>query len=319
MRLFTLAVLAILLSSLLGAQAFLMPSKTLIADAGVRDIIYKNHRLYAATVAGSVDIFDTKSFTKTETIKLPQITNFLGEKIAPQILSVDVIENTILLLAQAELGYRRVYIYSLSTKKLQCIIDTDKKLSIAKAKFLDSQTLLLGLLGNDILSYSISSGHINWKRQASQSKFSNFVLSEDRSQVIIADESGELHSINTANGEIIRTYTGENLDNVFQLDEKNGIIIAGGQDRRVAIYRGSKQHHIQSKFIVYSVGLSPSASLGAFSADEHNNVVLFNTLNDAKIVELGGNKMTISNILFINENELFISSDSSSINYYKLK
>jgi hypothetical protein len=34
---------------------------------------------------------------------------------------------------------------------------------------------------------------------------------------------------------------------------------------------------------------------------------------------LGDNKITITNILFLNEKELLISSDSKTINYYKIK
>jgi WD40 repeat protein len=157
--------------------------------------------------------------------------------------------------------------------------------------------------------------------QASQSKFSNLVMSKDRSQVVISDESGELHLMQTKDGKIIQVFSGENLDNVFSVDFKKDTIIAGGQDRRVGVYEMAyhSAYHLQTPFLVYAVGLSPKAKLGAYASDENNNVTLFKLSTKSKLGVYGGNKMTLTKIYFLNEKEFFVASDDVSVNYYKIK
>jgi len=93
------------------------------------------------------------------------------------------------------------------------------------------------------------------------------------------------------------------------------------QDRRCVVYNlaNNISYHKQVNFLVYSVGVSPSANLVGFSSDEQNNVTIFDVNSKNDLFKLTGNKMNISNILFINDNEIIITSDSKEINYYKLK
>jgi hypothetical protein len=72
-------------------------------------------------------------------------------------------------------------------------------------------------------------------------------------------------------------------------------------------------------FLIYSAGLSPSAKLAGYSSDENNNVTVFNTSTQSILGVFGGNKMTLTNILFINEEEFLVSSDDNTINLYKIK
>ena len=74
-----------------------------------------------------------------------------------------------------------------------------------------------------------------------------------------------------------------------------------------------------ANFLIYSVGLSPSGKLVGYAYDENNNVKVFNTITKKVIGIFGGNKMTLTNILFINENEFFSASDDKTINFYKIK
>ena len=53
--------------------------------------------------------------------------------------------------------------------------------------------------------------------------------------------------------------------------------------------------------------------------DEENNVKVFKVSTKSDIGVYGGNKGTLTNILFINENEFFVSSESTTINFYKLR
>lgn len=308
--------LLLTVSSLLFAQ-MQIASEKFIASGGVTDLVYKDNKLYSATDASSVDIFDVKTQEIIKSIKLEQITDFMGDLIDSKVYSVDVIENKILLLSQAKKGARRVHIYENGTLKL--VLPYTQKLFIAKAKFIDANTLLLGLLSNEIISYDINKRTENYRYQVCGSKFSNFVLNEDKAQVIIADESGNLKIHKTKDGAFVKELSGKNLDNVFQVDTKNGIIITAGQDRRAVVYAPNATYYKSSDFLIYGVGLSPSGELGAYSSDEKNNVTVFNTANKKVLGVYSGNKMTISSILFPNEDEMFVASDDNTINLYKIK
>ena len=77
-------------------------------------------------------------------------------------------------------------------------------------------------------------------------------------------------------------------------------------------------YYKEFSFLIYSVGLSPSGNLAGVASDEENNVTIFNTNTKENLYKLTENKSTLSNILFINENEIFVSSDDKKINYYKI-
>ena len=141
--------------------------------------------------------------------------------------------------------------------------------------------------------------------QVSQSKFSDFALNESKTEIIIADESGNLSVHNTKDGSFIKEFSGQNLDNVFQVDTKNGVIITAGQDRRAVVYntKYKSSYYKIAPFLIYSVGLSPSGKIAGFASDENNNVTVFNTSTKSSLGVYGGNKMTLTNILFINEKD----------------
>ena len=311
--------LIVLMIHSLIAKGIYTPTAIFQADGGVTDIVYHDSKLYAATTVGAVDIFNAKNQKKIKTIVVPKIKNFLGKEIHAKIYSVDIIGNKILLLSQATSGFREVYIFE--NAKLTKIIGADERLPIAKAKFLNSNTIILSLLGNDLISYDITKKKQNWIESVSQSKFSNFALNEDKSQIVVADESGDLQIIDTKNAKHLKTLIGENLDNVFAVDFKNGIIATAGQDRRAVIYNLAlnSAYYEKSSFLIYGIGLSPSAKLAAYSSDEQNNVTLFKTSNQAKLGVYGQTKMTLTKILFISETQFFVASDDKNINLYTIK
>lgn len=65
--------------------------------------------------------------------------------------------------------------------------------------------------------------------------------------------------------------------------------------------------------------MSPSSNKAAFCFDEDNNVAVFDTNSKEILFKLMGNNSIITNIVFQNENEIFVSSDDKNINYYNLK
>ena len=302
--------------SLLFSQN-LKPTQTFIASGGVTDLILKNKLLYISTDASLVDIFDASSYELIKNIRIPQIKDFVGDQINSKIYSIDVIKDKVLIVSQGEKGFR--YIYEYSDDKLKSIITIDKKMYIAKAKYLNENLIILGLLSNQIFVYDLKKKEFLWEVQASQSKFSDFALSEDKTKIIIADESGSLKQLNTKNGKVKKIYSGLNVDNIFQVDFKNKIVITAGQDRRCAIYEKYNQYYKKADFLIYSVGLSPSGTFAGFANNEDNDITIFNTKTKEELFTLKGHRMTLSNILFKNEKELYSSSDDSEVYYWKLK
>lgn len=296
----------------------LEPTFSLNTSGSVTDIVFNENKLYVSTTASSLDIFDVKTKEKIETIKVSKITDFTGNIIESKIYCVDVLKDNILLLSQGEKGGRSINIYK--NKQFEKIIDDNEGLFIAWAKFLDENHIVYALLSNQIFIYDIKNKKIVKEAQVSQSKFSNFSLTQDKSKIIVADESGILTIFDTKNLTILKKFKDQNLDNVFQVDTKNELIITAGQDRRVAIYslNDKIKYFKEASFLVYSVGLSPSGKIGAFASDEDNNVTVFNISSKENLYKLTNNKTTLTNILFINENEVFVTSDDKKINYYKL-
>ncbi|WP_415406546.1 WD40 repeat domain-containing protein [Sulfurovum sp. CS9] len=312
-----IAILFFMFITLVDAKE-LQPTHVYTGSGAVTDLVYQDGLLYSATAEGAVDIFNTKEQNLTQTITVPRIKDFTGEEVNAKVYSVDIVDAKIMIVSQGKMGYRRVHIFEQNT--LTEIISTAKSFTIAKAKFVDANTLLIALLSNELILYDIKNDKSLYREQIAGSKFSNFALNEDKTQVIIADESGDMKLINVKDGKMIKEIKGQNLDNVFQVDFKNKTIVTAGQDRRCAVYgtEDSRAYYKQASFLIYSVGLSPSAKLAGFASDENNNVTIFNTQTKSDLYKLGNHKMTLTNILFINEEELFTSSDSKEINYWRL-
>ena len=308
-----------MLLTLLFSQNMKQPASKFTSSGSVVDIVYKDGKVYSATNASCVDIFDYQSKKLIKKIEVEKIVDFAGDKIDAKVYSVDIIDDKILILSQDKGGFTRVHIHQ--NGKTELLFDHSKTLAIAKAKFLDNNTILLALLSDELISYDIKKRSNNWLIQVSGAKFSDFALNESKNEVVIADESGNLKIHNTKDGKLIKLLSGENLDNVFQVDYKNGIIATAGQDRKVVIYapKFGSAHHVKSNFLIYSVGLSPSGKTVGYACDENNNVAIVDTISKSEIGRFSGNNMTLSKIVFVNENEFLVGSDDRIINQYSVK
>lgn len=312
-----LTFLALLPSALTSAE--LTANSSLKASGLVVDLVYKNGFLYAGTDASAVDIFDIKKQKLIQTISLPQVKDFMGDISNAKVYSLDVLKSKVLITSQGEKGFRRIYIYE--DNKLNLILGEKAKMFVAKAKYINEKQILISLLSNQMFLYDLENKKFLWETQVSHSKFSDFVLSEKKDFVIVADESGDLKQIDIKKGTIVKRYEGQNLDNVFQVAYKNHIIATAGQDRRCVVYNTNEDssYYKKATFLIYSVALSPKAVLVAFADDEDNNISIFNRKTKEDLYRLKGTKTTLSKIIFINENELFTASDDEIINYWKLK
>lgn len=294
----------------------LNPTYSLKASGDVQDIVYQDNKLYAATSEGSVDIFDTKDKKLIQKIKISNIKDFMGDSVASKIYSVDILNGQLLIVSQGMKGYRNLWLYS--NNKLEKIIDITQKQFIKKGRFLSKNEIIFATLSNQIIKYDLDKKQIKYTIQPSSSSFSDFTLNEDKKKVAITDESGIVRVLDTKNGKLIKEYEAVNLDRVYQLDYKNEVVLTAGQDRKAVIYKGNKSNFLDFNFLLYSCGLSPSGKLGAVAYNEQNDVIVFDTKTLDRFYNLTKNKATLTKILFIDEKELFATSDSSKINYWRL-
>ena len=223
-----------------------------------------------------------------------------------------------MILSQGDKGGRNLDIYK--DGKFENIIKDTERQFIARAKFLDENHIIYALLSNQIYLYDIKNKKILKEIQISQSKFSSFRLTQDKSKLVVCDESGVISMLDSKSFDILKTFRYQNLDNVFQVDIKDNLILTAGQDRRAAVYNldTNKAYYKEYSFLIYAAALSPSTKLAAVASDEENNVTIFDTSSQANLYKLTENKATLSNILFLNENEIFVTSDDKQINYYKI-
>ena len=156
-----------------------------------------------------------------------------------------------------------------------------------------------------------------------EEKYTNLLLKIEIDEKLLKNDVYYIKILSTKDSFKNSNYSYEFINKVpiIKLENiKNDLIITAGQDRRVGIYNfdEKKSYYKEASFLIYSVGLSPSGKLGGFASDEENNVTIFNTNTKENLYKLTQNKSTLTNILFFNENEIFVTSDDKKINYYKL-
>jgi len=315
MRVFKILVLILSIFNLSWALD-MKPTLSFVASGWVTSLSSDLNNIYISTKVGKVDIFNLKNKIITDSIQLPMIKDFMGDDVPPKIYCTDVVNNRILITSKAKLGFSQIFKYE--NNNLEKIIDAKDQKAILKAFWVDQNRIVFATLSNQFYLYDILNKKYIWQMQVSGSKFSDFVLNEKRDQLLVSDESGDLKLHNVKDGSFIKAYEGQNLDNVFQVDLKNGKIITAGQDMRTVIYDKNSSYYKKARFLIYSAALSPSGKKAAYAKYENNDVQVFNAEYKNDIVKLTNNKMTITKILFINENEIFVSSDAKQVNYYKL-
>ena len=309
--------LTLLLSLNLFAIQNLQPTTSFKATGTVQSMVYEDGLLYAGTDNGTVEIFELKTNKKVKTIKIPDIKDFMGDTIPAKIYAVDKLNNKILIASQGMKGYRNIFIYE--NEKLEKVIGIDKKYFFQRAAFVSKKQIVFGLLSNQIGLYDIVKKELLYLTQISPSSFSHFKVSEDKKTLATTDESGIVRVLDIQSGRVIEELEALNLDRVYQLDYKQGVILTAGQDRKAVVYNGLTPYKMEFNFLLYSCGLSPKAKLGAIAHNEQNEVLVFNINTQKKLFNLIGQKATLTQILFINENEVFVSSDDPNITYFKLQ
>ena len=295
------------------------PSYSMKSSGSVTDFIVEGDLLYAATDQGLIDVFDYKKRKRINRYNIPNITDFTGDIIPAKIHSIDKLigKNELLIVSQGENGFRDVSI--IDAEKVSKLVDAKKdKMMIKKASFINKNTIILGLLSNEIILFKDKK--IVYKEQINTSTFSDFELNHSRSKIISTDESGNIHIIDVKSGRTDMEIDGLNLDNVYKLNYFNNRIITGGQDRRVAVYKISnkEKYYLQSDFLVYCVALNNKGTLGAYLANEENDIIVFNTMTKQKVLTLKGQKTLPTNIVFVTDNTIISSGGDPEILVWEL-
>jgi len=295
----------------------LKPLIRLQVSGFVNDFIVDGATLYVATTEGVVEIFDLYSKKKIDKIVLPLIESGRGEMVVSKVLSIDYLNGKLLLVTSASKGRKNIWIYE--DKKLRKVAQKSADALVKKARFLDDENYLFATFDSDVIKYQTQENYEAYHRQMTQSRLSDIALSEDRSVMAMADESGEVRLIDTATSQEIAMVGALNLDNVYKVVFKEGTILTGGQDRRVGVYvKGQKPYYIQSNFLVYCVGICDDAGMGAYSSGFDHDIQLFEIKSKKKIYRLVGHKSVINKILFFTETIIVSAGDEREVLIWQL-
>lgn len=312
-------IIALLLTVVYVSASVLSPVQEIVVDGTTKDMVLKGKELLIGTDSGVLQVYDYEAKIFTHTITLPPVKDFVGDTIPPRVFSIDKIEERYLLLSDSgKGGYGNLWMHE-NNVTTQLLSHTDKIAAI-KARFVNKEQILLGLLSNEAVLFDVEKKKEIFRVQLSESKFSDFALNEEKTQAVYACESGVLNVIDTKTGKVLNVLKSVNVDNVYKVDYKQGIVSGAGQDRRGALYDVAMGTgtYIEGSFLIYATGLSPSAKKVAFAMDEKNNISIYNRSSKSKIVELRGQKSTLNTIIFKDENVLFSSSDDNMVMMWEL-
>ncbi len=311
----TLMALLVLFSTLHAKD--ITPIASIKVSGLVSDFVKDGDYLYVATDAGSVDIIDLYTREMVKQIHLEPLKNVMGDLVPARIHSVDRFQNKTLLVSSGISAYRNVWIDDGSV--LKKIIDEEKHLMPKRAFFTDKGDIVLGTFGSDVILYNHEENYKLYDSHISESTMGGMVLSQDKKKMVISDESGTARLIDVESAKVEKTFSSEHVDNIYSVAYSNGLIITAGQDRRVGVYQENKNaYHIKSDFLVYCVGLSPSAKTGVYSSGEDHDLQLFHTKDGSKTDRLIGHYATPTKIMFIYENALISAGDEETIFFWKI-
>jgi len=302
------------------AEQIMGPVSSIEVNGTVKDMVLHGEKLLIATDMGHIEIYDIAGNKKIKEISIPDVKDFMGDIMPARVMSTDMLNGKYLLLSDSGIGgYANLYLHE-NGKTVKLISHEDKK-PLIKARFIDENHIFLAYLSDEVSLYDIASRKELYRVQMSESKFSDFALNEKKSEAVTSCESGILSLIDVKSGKIIKELKGQNVDNVYRVDFKNGMVSGAGQDQRGSLYHveSGKGEYIRGSFLIYATALSPSASKVAFAMDEKNDISVFNTATKSKIALLKGQKSTLNVIIFKDEKRLYSASDDNTVMVWDLK
>ena len=297
-----------------------------IKTAGaITDFFIEISEVVLSTDAGTIETYNVKTGKQSDFVQLPPMKDFMGDEVPTKIYSIDKILGKLLVVTQGNHGFRNVIIYENGQTKEVFNAERDK-LMIKKARWINHSTILLGLMSNDLILFDVVQKQIVCDLSISPYTFSDFSLTADpygqaKQYVFTADESGIVHKIEINKCQIEQDFTGINVDNIYQLVSKNGIVITAGQDRRVGVYNSITNYNyfLQKDFLVYSVGLNADGLIGAYSATEDNKISIFKTDSRNESCVLSGHESVVTKMAFFDDHTFISAGDDQYLMIWKIE
>ena len=296
------------------------PTLKLKTSGAITDFFIENSNVVLSTDAGTIETYDITSGKQADFIQLSAMKDFMGDEVPTKIYSIDKVSDKLLVVTQGNHGFRNVSIFENGMQEEIFNAETDKMM-IKKARWVNNNTILLGLMSNDLILFDVGQKQVICELSITPYTFSDFSLTADKQNVFTADESGIVHKIEVNNCEVKQNYAGINVDNIYQLVYKNRIVITAGQDRRVGVYNTitGDNYFLQKDFLVYSVGLNADGSIGAYSATEDNDISIFMTLSREETCILKGHKSVITKMAFFDDHTFISAADDQYLMIWKIE
>lgn len=292
------------------------PYKKITIQNIITSIDLYNDELYISSDLGIVEVYNINNSQKIKEIKLEKIYDYFGDSFYPKIFSTHTIDGkNILIVSQDSNGSSKIQIHNNQGLKT---IQLNNTSFINKAYFIDKDRILIGLLSNEIILYSLKSDKILWILQPSQAVFSDLIF--NGKFAFSATEGGIIYMIDINKGKIIKTLEGANFDNIYMLASAKNILLSAGRDKTCGIYNinNGEFKRLNTHFLSYAVGISSDSTLGAISDNENNDILVFDTKNLSKIDILKGGDALPNKIIFIDNNHIIAGFDSNNVLFWKL-
>lgn len=293
------------------------PIATLQSSGLVCDFVKDGEYLYVATDAGVVDIINLFTQKIVSQITFEPLKTLKGNMVPVRVHSVDRFQGMTLLVTSGTSGYRNVWVHDGS--QLVNIIDETKHLMPKHAFFTHEGKIVLGTIGSDVVLYDSNEDYKVYQRHISESTIGGIVLSADKKKMVISDESGTVRLMDINTSTIEKTFNSEHVDNIYSVAYAKDIILTAGQDKRVGIYSKDNAFHIKSDFLVYAVGISPSAKLGIYASGVEHHLQLFTTKDGRKTDRLIGHHAIPNKIVFVSENTLVSAGNEYAIYFWRIE
>lgn len=294
------------------------PYKYIKASEAVSDFVKVGDTLIIGTEEGIIDIYDLKKDKLIDKVVLKKYKNILGNDMRSLVVSVDYLDNKLIFIVRLLNTLSEFYIYENS--KVIKVLDDSNKLALQKIKFVDAQTVMMATMDNTLILFDLKNKKIIYKKQLNLASFSDFTFSEDKKYIFISDETPQISKIEIKSGKIVDVYNEANKRDIFSIDYKNNLLISGGKDRRVILYKTPKTYKMtKGKFFIYSVALNPDASKAAFVKNETGEISVIDTNSLKEEYLLKGHKQTIIKIDFHTKNELITADEADKLMFWKLE
>lgn len=287
-----------------------------------------DNMIFVGNAGGKIDIFTLQSQKahKIQTLTLPPIQDYFGNSHAPRVYDITTFNGkTLFILAEGSQGTKQILELSLqSPQEAKPILQTST--SPKRIVAFDKDKLVIGFLSNEIGLFDLKSKSFLYNTHPSLAGFSDLCVNPPF--IFSTDESGIVNVIHITDGKLLKRLDMVNKDNNYQIVSAKNKVLTASVDRHMAIYTFKTDTNtpfalqnatqIQSEFLIYSVGISPSGTLGAYSKNEQNDIAVINLATKQELFTLKGATSLINTLIFYDEQTLIVGSDDKHFVIWRL-